>query len=74
MYYMFMKKSWYIEGYTMDGAAYCRECVAETLNDKSYNDPYCLDETESFKPIFVSDIDSDELEDLMCEYCFGGLG
>jgi hypothetical protein len=68
-----MKKAWYIEGYTLNGAAYCRDCVAETLSDSSYSDPYTTDETESFTPIFASDIDSDELEELYCEYCFESL-
>lgn len=70
----FLKKAWYIEGYTMDGGAYCRSCVAETLEDPDYADPYCIDENDSFKPIFASDIEGYELEDLVCEYCFGSLG
>lgn len=68
-----MKKAWYIEGYTNSGAAYCRGCVAETLDDTTFNDPYTTDEHEDFKPIFASDIDADELENLYCEYCFESL-
>ena len=74
MYYMSLKKAWYIEGYTMNGGAYCRDCVAETLNDSTFSDPYCVDEHDSFTPIFASDIDSDELADMYCEYCFDPLG
>ena len=73
MYTTHMKKAWYIEGYTLNGAAYCRDCVSETLNDNSYSDPYTTDEAESFTPIFASDIDSEELEELYCEYCFESL-
>lgn len=69
-----LKKSWYIEGYTMGGGAYCRECVAETLSDDDFRDPYCTATHPSFTPIFASDIESDELEELNCEYCFGELG
>ena len=74
MYSMSLKKSWYIEGYSQGGAAYCRDCVAETLSDESFADPYCVESHEDFKPIFSSDIDSDELEDMYCEYCFSNLG
>ena len=74
MYYMTLKKAWYIEGYTMSGGAYCRNCVAETLGDNSFNDPYTLLENSNFTPIFASDIDSDELEEMYCEYCFDPLG
>lgn len=73
MYTTHMKKAWYIEGYTLNGAAYCRECVAETLDDKTYSDPYTTDGAYSFTPIFASDIDEDELEELYCEYCFESL-
>ena len=68
-----MKKAWYIEGYTMKGAVYCRQCVAETLEDDSFCNPYTQDEHESFTPIFASDIESEELEDMYCEYCFESL-
>lgn len=68
-----MKKAWYIEGYTMQGAAYCRDCVAETLNDESFSDPYVTDEHPNFTPIFASDIETDELEEMYCEYCFESL-
>ena len=64
------KKAWYIEGYTMDGAVYCRECVAETLNDESFNDPYTTTEDASFTPIFTSDLDIYREDGLECEYCF----
>lgn len=73
MYNVTMKKSWYIEGYTQNGAAYCRECVAETLSDEAFSSPYCVESHEDFKPIFASDIDSEELEELYCEYCFEAL-
>ena len=73
MYNLYMKKSWYIEGYTMNGATYCRNCVAETLNDESFSDPYVTAEAGPFKPVFASDVDADELEDMWCEYCFEGL-
>lgn len=68
-----MKKAWYIEGYTMNGATYCRDCVAETLNDELLADPYSVDDAGSFNPIFASDVDSDELEEMYCEYCFNSL-
>lgn len=74
MYNMTLKKAWYIEGYTQNGATYCRECVAETLNDDSFRNAYCVEEDISFAPIFASDIDSDELADMYCEYCFEPLG
>lgn len=69
-----LKKAWYIEGYTMGGGAYCRDCVAETLSDSDFSDPYCTSVHPSFSPIFASDIESEELEELNCEYCFGSLG
>lgn len=68
-----LKKSWYIEGYTLNGAAYCRDCVAETLNDDSLSDPYTTDEANPFKPVFASDVEREELEDMWCEYCFESL-
>ena len=68
-----MKKAWYIEGYTQQGATYCRSCVAETLNDESFSEPYCVESHEDFTPIFASDIDGDELEEMYCEYCFEPL-
>jgi hypothetical protein len=68
-----MKKSWFIEGYTLNGAAYCRECVSETLNDNSFSNPYVTDEPHPFTPIFASDIEQEELEELYCEYCFESL-
>jgi hypothetical protein len=74
MWYMTLKKAWYIEGYTQSGSAYCRECVAETLDDDLFRDPYCVEEDVSFTPIFSSDISSDELADMYCEYCFEPLG
>jgi hypothetical protein len=64
-----MKKAWHIDGYTFNGEVYCRSCVAETINDPSFNDPYTLDEHHQFTPIFASDND----DDLVCEYCFSDL-
>ena len=63
-------KSWYILGYTQGGAAYCRECVAETLGDEGFRDPYITDEHDDWKPIFLSDIEDNEY---YCEYCFEEL-
>jgi hypothetical protein len=68
-----MKKAWHIEGYTMQGAVYCRDCVAETLNDDSFCDPYVLDESQPFTPIFASDVETEELEEMYCEHCFHSL-
>jgi hypothetical protein len=68
-----MKKAWYIEGYTMGGNTYCRNCVAETLNDDSFCDPYTTDEHAWWTPIFASDVDTSELEEMYCEYCFEPL-
>lgn len=73
MYYMTLKKSWYIEGYTQQGAVYCRNCVAETLEDEIFSDPYCVEEHSDFSPIFASDVTDDELADMYCEYCFDPL-
>ena len=70
MYYSTMKKSWYIEAYTFNGAVLCRQCVADTLNDEGFADPYNLDEHESFKPMFASDIDYKELAGMICDYCY----
>lgn len=64
-----MKKTWYIEAYTQNGAVYCRECVAETLDDESFLDPYTNDEVDSFTPIFNDQIDGFS-DGLSCEYCF----
>ena len=70
MYNAAMRKAWYIMGYTFKGGYLCRECVAETLNDDSYKDPYTIDEHPQFPPIFVSD----ELEDgAECDYCWKEL-
>ena len=64
-----LKKSWYIEAYSQNGAVYCRDCVAETLSDEDFSDPYNLTEDDSFSPIFNSDLE--EFSDgLACEYCF----
>lgn len=68
-----MKKAWYIEGYTMGGNTYCRDCVAETLNDDSFRNPYTNDEDSYWTPIFNSDVDISELEEMYCEYCFDPL-
>lgn len=68
-----MKKSWYIEGYTLHGAIYCRNCVAETLDDEAFSDPYPTSEHSDFKPIFASDVEAAELEEMYCEYCFEPL-
>lgn len=66
-----MMKAWYIKGYTQNGEVYCRDCVAETLEDESYRDPYTSDAHDDFKPIFASD----EIEDeFYCEYCFESIG
>jgi hypothetical protein len=64
-----MKKAWYIEGYTFNGDVYCRDCVAETLNDDSFRDAYNLDEHEQFEPIFASQKE----EYMECEYCWNEL-
>lgn len=69
----FYKKAWFIEGYTNNGGVYCRNCIAETLNDETFNDPYCVEEHDDFTPIFASDVSSDELEEMYCEYCFEAL-
>ena len=69
MYNTFMKKAWHIDAYTFNGEILCRECVAETLNDPSFNDPYNIDEHEQFKPIFASDND----DELICDYCFADI-
>ena len=66
------KKAWYIEGYTMNGAAYCRDCVADTLRDDTFRDPYNLDEHDDFTPIFSSDMSEDD--GMMCEHCFAEIG
>ena len=68
-----MKKAWYIEGYTANGATYCRDCFAETLGDESLSNPYTQDEVNGWTPIFASDVSSEELEELYCEYCFEAL-
>lgn len=70
MYYSTMKKSWYIEAYTFNGAVLCRQCVADTLNDEGFADPYNLDEHENFKPMFASDVDYEELAGMICDYCY----
>jgi hypothetical protein len=67
-----MKKTWYIEAYTQQGAVYCRECVADTLNDESFLDPYTNDEVDSFSPIFADQIDGFS-DGLACEYCFAEI-
>lgn len=69
-----MKKSWYIEAYTQSGAFYCRECVADTLKDDDFRDPYCTVEHDDFSPVFSSDIDTDYLDEPYCEYCFEPFG
>ena len=69
-----LKKAWYIEGYTNQGATYCRECIGETLNDESFSNPYTTESHEDFTPIFASDVSSEELEEMYCEYCFQPLG
>lgn len=66
----YYKKAWYIEGYTFKGEILCRECVAETLGDESFNDPYILDEHEQFAPIFASDKE----DEMSCDYCWKELG
>ena len=68
-----MKKAWYIEGYTMNGATYCRDCLAESLDDESLSNPYTQDDIPGWTPIFASDVTAEELEDLYCEYCFEPL-
>ena len=70
MYNIAMKKAWHIEGYTFKGQALCRECVAETLDDESFLDPYYPNEHEQFSPIFASDLE----DELSCEYCWKELG
>lgn len=67
-----LKKSWYIEAYTNGGAVYCRECVADTLGDNSFNDPYTNDEHSSFTPVFADQL-SDFSDGLSCEYCFAEI-
>lgn len=69
MYYSYMKKAWHIDGYTFQGEILCRSCVAETLGDPDFNDPYTVDEHPQFKPIFASDNE----DELMCDYCFAEL-
>lgn len=64
------KKSWYVEAYTMDGAVYCRDCVADTLNDDSFRDPYPIVEHDDFSPIFADMLDNFIDDGLECEYCF----
>lgn len=61
-----MKKAWHIDAYTFNGEILCRDCVAETLEDPDFRDPYILDEHPQFKPIFASDND----DELICDYCF----
>jgi hypothetical protein len=74
MYNMTFKKSWYIEGYTNVGATYCRDCVADTLEDESFRNPYCVVEDINFTPIFTDYYDADEIAEMYCEYCFEPLG
>ena len=70
LWYVFpMKKTWFIEAYINNGAVYCRNCVAETLNDDTFIDPLTLDEHESFSPIFADQI-REFTDGLGCEYCF----
>ena len=64
-------KTWYILGYTQQGAAYCRACVAETLEDPGFEDPYIVDEHKDFTPIFLDQLEAGY--ELMCEYCFEEL-
>jgi hypothetical protein len=64
-----MKKTWYIEAYTQNGATYCRNCVAETLSDEDFIDPYNLTEDDSFTPIFADQLDAFD-GGIDCEYCF----
>ena len=69
MYNAFMRKAWYITGYTLRGEVLCRQCVSETLDDDAFLDPYTPDEHDDFTPIFSSDM-NDELE---CDYCWNPL-
>lgn len=64
-------KSWYIMGYTQNGEMYCRTCVAETLNDPGFEDPYITDEHDDFNPIFADQLEDED--EFMCEYCFEPL-
>lgn len=65
-----MKNS-YILGYTQDGEIYCRNCVAESLQDEGFRDPHIADEHDDFHPIFLGQYSSED--EFMCEYCFEEL-
>lgn len=71
--YSTLKKSWYIEAYTHEGGAYCRNCVAEITEDSDYANPYLVVEIDGYTPIFASDIEQEELEQMICEHCFEEL-
>lgn len=64
------KKSWHVEGYTFNGGVYCRDCVADTLTDDSFRDPYTTNEHDDFTPIFTDTLDNFREDGLECDYCF----
>lgn len=66
-------KSWFIVGYSQKGATYCRSCVAETLKDDEFADPYCNTEHDDFTPMFLSDVNATDLSDMYCEWCLDDL-
>ena len=68
-----LKKSGYIEAYTNEGGVFCRTCVAEILEDVEFEDPYCNSVDDDYTPVFASDVEQHELEEMVCEHCFQEL-
>jgi len=64
-YYGTLKKAWFIEGYTLDGATLCRKCASNRTGVEGLIDPYTLEVVENCSPIFASDFDGR----LWCEAC-----
>ena len=64
------KKSWSVEAYKFNGGVYCRDCVADTLNDDSFRDEYPNSEHDDFHPIFSDALDNYVEDGLECDYCF----
>lgn len=63
-------KAWGVVAYTNEGAVYCRDCVAEFLEDKEFSYEYPNTEHDDYPPIFSSDLDNFREDGLECEYCY----